>query len=52
MSKKIEPLSPEERKVIMKKMEAKTPLTWEECDRLLDHIEYLEGELKTWENSH
>lgn len=35
-------LSPEERKEIMRKMGAKVPITWDECDRMLDHIEYLE----------
>ena len=37
------PLTNEERAEIMRKMEARKPLTWEECDRLIDQIELLEN---------
>ena len=37
-----QPLTQEERRAILIKMGGMKPLTWAECDRLLDHIDHLE----------
>ncbi len=50
MSKIPQLLTREERTEIMQKMAAKVPLTWEECDRLLDHIDNLESHIHYLQN--